>query len=153
MKIQKTENSYIDFVKSLGWDNQANASNQNNIPHLDIYFMNKMSEGNSQNGSQVNNQGNFLEMEEQLKLKTFKPDLQYIKRINDPKNGYLWKAKVYDDFVGKSYDQMRNLLGNMNFMKNTNNEDILGGVDSNFLELEVDVSSFFIFKNYFIFLY
>jgi cathepsin C len=125
----KSENSYIDFVKSLGWDNPS-GSNLNNIPHLDIYFMNKMSEKPTQ--------GNFLAMEEKTKL--FTPDLNYINRVNDPKNGYLWKAKVYDDFVGKSYQQMRHLLGNGNFMKALNQEESLTNV-SHFLELEVEVKS------------
>ena len=68
--------------------------------------------------------------------------LKYINRINDPKNGYLWEAKSYDDFVGKSYSQMRNLLGNNNYLKNipyTKEESDL----SNFLELEIKVHIFF----------
>jgi hypothetical protein len=134
-----SSNSYIDFVKSLGWENSS-GTNFNNIPHLDIYFMNKLSDTDKEQHS-----GNFLEMEE--KTKYFSPDYQYINKINDPKNGYLWKAKVYDDFVGKSYDQMRNLLGNTNFPKhligtaNTNEDSYSQSTTTNsLLELEIKIS-------------
>jgi hypothetical protein len=124
IKVQ-SENSYVDFVKTLGWDSDS-GSNLNNVPHLDIYFLNNMSQ---------NNQGNFLEVEN--KTKFFRPDYDYINRINNPKNGFLWKAKVYNDFVGKSYSQMRNLLGNVNYMKNLPNRSEAEPTD--FLELGIEV--------------
>jgi len=132
LKIQ-SDNSYVDFIKSLGWDNSSSgSSNSNNIPHLDIYFMNKMS--NSQDESINNPQGNnFLAVEE--KTKFFSPDWNYVNKVNDPSNGYLWKAKVYDDFVGKSYGQMRNLLGNTKFFKSSSKN----GEVSDFLEMEIKV--------------
>jgi hypothetical protein len=114
-------NSYIDFIKSLGWDSSSNIGNFNNIPHLDIYFLTNKESSN----------GNFLEVETKSKL--FTPDIQYVNRINDPNNGYLWKAKVYDDFIGKSYSQMRTLLGTNNYRKN---------IVNSFLELSIEVISF-----------
>ncbi len=114
-------NSYIDFIKSLGWDNSSNVGNFNNIPHLDIYFLSNKESSN----------GNFLEVETKSKL--FTPDIEYVKRINNPNNGYLWKAKVYDDFIGKSYSQMRTLLGTNNYRKN---------IANSFLELSIEVISF-----------
>jgi C1A family cysteine protease len=130
-------NSYIDFVKSLGWENSS-GTNFNNIPHLDIYFMNKVSDQDRDSNQHM---GNFLEMEE--KTKYFSPDYQYINKVNNPKNGYLWKAKVYDDFVGKSYDQMRNLLGNINFPKHLISntiEDSDSQPNNSLLELEINIS-------------
>lgn len=119
-----TENSYTEFVKSLGWGNtdSGNSSAQSNIPHLDIYFLNKMSDGSNSviDSGPPGASNNFLEMEATTKI--FKPDMQYVSKINDPKNGYMWQAKVYDDFVGKSYNQMRNLLGNVNFFKTVSQE-------------------------------
>jgi hypothetical protein len=124
------ENSYVDFIKSLGWDGSSGGS-LNNIPHLDIYFLTDIS---TSKGS-----SEFLELTEETKL--FSHDFNYIKRINDPKNGYLWKAKAYDEFTGKSYSQMRNLLGNINYLKNIPGRDIEEGY-SDFLELEIKVRIF-----------
>ena len=133
IKIQ-SENSYVDFIKSLGWDNSnSGSSNSNNIPHLDIYFMNKISNTQDENRSNLQ-ANNFLAVEE--KTKFFSPDWDYVNRVNDPSKGYLWKAKVYDDFVGKSYGQMRNLLGNTKFFKSNSLEN---GEISNFLEMEIKV--------------
>jgi hypothetical protein len=117
-------NSFVDFVKSLGWgSNSSSASTGNylNIPHLDIYF---------DNNNTRDPQQNFLEVE----AKTFSPDLDFVERVNDPTNGYKWTAKVYDDFIGKSYSQMRHLLGNKNPHKSAS------APDPSFLELSVDVS-------------
>ncbi len=136
-----SDNSYMDFVRSLGWGNSSsnddnNANNNNSIPNLDIYFMDQAS--NDSNPS-----SNFLEVESNLGLK-FQPDFDYVSRVNDPKNGYKWTAKVYDDFVGKTYSQMRSLLGNVNFLKTdpfeeSSNKEAEQGTD--FLELGVDVST------------
>lgn len=136
------ENSYVDFIKSLGWD--SNSNNFNNIPHLDIYFLNNM-------GSDENNSGNFLEMDETTKY--FTPDMKYIDKVNNPKNGYMWHAKVYDDFVGKSYNHMRNLLGNANFLKSSGyasddeeQDEASSNITENkkssdFLEFEINLST------------
>lgn len=107
--------SYVDFLKSLRIENSK--SKYNNIPHLDIYFMNDEAD----NGK--NSNGNFLEVNSSTKL--FQPDYDYVNKINDPKNKYLWTAKVHDDFVGKSYTQMRTLLGNTNFHKTSFFDDLL----------------------------
>jgi len=101
--------SYVDFLKSLR--SESSKSKYNNIPHLDIYFLNNDSENDGNN--ERNN--NFLEVNASTKL--FQPDYDYVNRINDPKNKYHWTAKIHEDFIGKSYSQMRNLLGNVNFMK------------------------------------
>jgi hypothetical protein len=102
--------SYVDFLKSLR--NESSKAKYNNIPHLDIYFLNN----DSDNDSDEKN-GNFLEVNASTKL--FQPDIDYVNKVNDPKNNYLWTAKVHDDFTGKSYSQMRNLLGNVNFFKSS----------------------------------
>lgn len=102
--------SYIDFLKSLR--NESSKAKYNNIPHLDIYFLNDSdSESNEKKGS------GFLEVTSSTKL--FEPDYNYVDKVNNPKNNYLWKAKIPDDFIGKSYSQMRNLLGNLNFIKSS----------------------------------
>ena len=132
----QSDNSYVDFIKSLGWGNSSASGGTANIPHLDIYFMNNMSKEESDAA-----QGNFLEMDEKTKM--FTPDLEYIKKINDPSNGYLWKAKVYDEFVGKSYFQMRTLLGNSNSFKAIPNRKSHEEENSNFLEFEVKVKEVF----------
>lgn len=127
--IKSSEYSYMDFVKSLGWD--TNSGSNANIPHLDIYFLDNQNEGQ-------NDQGNFLEVESSTKF--FQPDYAYINRVNNPKNKFMWKAKVYDDFVGKSYSQMRNLLGNVNFLKSFSNKEEESG-ESSYLELEINMSA------------
>jgi len=68
-----SENSYIDFVKTLGWAGSSNREVE--IPHLDIYFM---------NDDNQNNDSGFLEINTNLKY--FQPDLDYVNKINDPKN-------------------------------------------------------------------
>jgi C1A family cysteine protease len=116
-------NSYVDFIKSLNWDNS------NDIPHLDIYLMSNIED-------QQNEGRNFLEMETKNKL--FSPDFSYVNKINNPDNGYLWKAQVYDEFVGKSKLAMRKLLGGNRhgIHKKDNSEN-----NSNqFLELNIAVS-------------
>lgn len=124
---EQNENSYVDFIKSIGWSGNGGGGNLNNIPHLDIYFL---TEGESKGSS------GFLELN--LESKLFTNDKEYIKKINNPKNGYLWKAKAYDEFEGKSYAQMRNLLGNINYLKNIPDKEESGRF-FDFLELEVKV--------------
>jgi len=126
----QNDNSYVSFVKSLGWDGKSEQK-MNDIPHLDIYFLTNLAD--SKKSSE------FLEVAEETKL--FTPDFNYINRINDPKNGYLWEAKSYDDFVGKSYSQMRNLLGSNKYFKNNPNKQDESD-SSNFLELEIKVINF-----------
>ncbi len=104
----KNNNTYVDFLKSLRLE--TSKSKYNNIPHLDIYFLNNESKDESNERNK-----NFLEINSSTKL--FQPDYEYVNKINNPNNKYLWKAKVYDDFIGKSYSQMRNLLGINNFFK------------------------------------
>lgn len=133
INMSSTDNSYIDFVKSLGWENNSGMSNFNNVPHLDIYFLNDKGEEKQQN-----NRGNFLEMDTTTKF--FTPDMTYVNKVNDPKNGFLWKAKVYDDFVGKSYSQMRNLLGNINYLKQIPDLAEESESSSSFLEFSIKVS-------------
>lgn len=123
----QVDNSYVDFIKSLGWDGSI-GGNLNTIPHLDIYFLTNMADSKGSSG--------FLEVGEETK---FTPDFNYINRINNPKNGYLWKAKAYDEFTGKSYSQMRNLLGNVNYLKNIPDKNENFGF-SDFLELEIKVN-------------
>jgi hypothetical protein len=117
--------SYVDFVKNLGWASNSNKS-ENEIPHLDIYFMNDDSE-KSDSG--------FLELNTNLKY--FHPDLQYVNKINDPKSKHTWTAKVYDEFTGKTYSEMRTLLGNFNFIKNFNNDFSTEKGKESFLEFKV----------------
>jgi C1A family cysteine protease len=119
-----TSTNFVDFIKSLGWGSNNPNSNYSNIPHLDIFFTN----------NENKDPQNFLEVE----TKTFAPDMEFVDRVNNPKSSYKWSAKVYDDFIGKSYDQMRHLLGNKSYYRNfvpNNNSD-----DKTFLELSVDVS-------------
>ena len=111
-----SDNPYVDFVKSLKSDN-SKTSKLNDIPHLDIYFISKDND-NEENDKE----GNFLEVNSSTKL--FQPDFNYVNKVNNPKNGYLWTAKIHDDFTGKSYSQMRNLLGNVNFLKSSIFEDV-----------------------------
>jgi hypothetical protein len=112
--------TFVDFVKSLGWGSNHTTENYLNIPHLDIYCANQGKDA----------QQNFLEVD----AKTFTPDMNFVERINNPNNNYKWTAKVYDDFIGKSYSQMRHLLGNKNTFKNIFTQD------TSFLELSVDIS-------------
>ena len=70
---------------------------------MDIYYLNKQTKGKLS--------ANFLEVSTKEKL--FIPDVNFVNRINNPKNGHLWKATIYPDFVGKSYSEMRGLLGNL----------------------------------------
>jgi hypothetical protein len=133
-----SDNSYVDFIKSLAWDsNNPSASSYSNIPHLDIYFLNTMNGGTNGDNSDPS-AGNFLEID--AGTKSFRPDHEYVNKVNNPQSGYLWKAKVYDEFTGKSYSQMRNLLGNVNYLKqlpNLNRNAATSGSD--FLELEIKV--------------
>ena len=92
-----SSNSYDDFFHRF-------ISAENEIPHLDIYYLNKLAENKKPE--------NFLELD--LKTKYFEPDLNYVDKINNPVNEYPWKAKIYKDFIGKTYSEMRNLLGNSN---------------------------------------
>jgi hypothetical protein len=62
--------------------------------------------------------------------------MEYINKVNNPDNGYMWTARVYDDFVGKSYDQMRKLLGGNNFMKGFESEE---SNNPSFLEMSIKV--------------
>jgi hypothetical protein len=90
-------NLYDDFFHKF-------ISSEKEIPHLDIYYLNKMADNKKSSNE------NFLELD--LKTKYFEPDLNYVNKINNPVNEYPWKAKVYTDFIGKTYSEMRNLLGN-----------------------------------------
>ena len=90
-------NTYDDFFHRF-------ISAENDFPHLDIYYLNKLAENKKPE--------NFLELD--LKTKYFEPDLHYVDKINNPVNEYPWKAKIYKDFIGKTYSEMRNLLGNSN---------------------------------------
>jgi len=105
-----TSFSYVDFLKSLR--TESSKAKYSNIPHLDIYFLNNDSDNDSSDKN-----GGFLEVNSSTKL--FQPDYNYVNKVNDPKNNYLWTAKIHDDFIGKSYSQMRNLLGNVNFIKSS----------------------------------
>jgi len=119
-----SELSYVDFVKNLGWNSGSNKS-ENEIPHLDIYFMNEESE-KAESG--------FLEINTNLKY--FHPDLEYVNKINNPNNKHTWTAKVYDEFTGKTYSEMRTLLGNFNFIKNFNNDFSMEKGKESFLEIK-----------------
>jgi hypothetical protein len=120
-----SELSYVDFVKNLGWASGSNKSDME-IPHLDIYFMNDDNE-KADSG--------FLELNTNLKY--FQPDLGYVNKINDPKNRHTWTARVYDEFTGKSYSEMRTLLGNFNFIKTFNNDFPAEKGKESFLEIKV----------------
>lgn len=126
---QSDPKTYVDFIKSLSKD----SGNYNNIPHLDIYFMDTMKSEEKEGGT-----GSFLE--ESIGAKYFQPDLRFIQRVNDPINKYKWKAKAYDEFNGKSYLHMRNLLGNVNYMKGLQNQIRENKLADSFLELEIKMS-------------
>lgn len=126
--------NYVEFLKNLinSSITPEEEGYSSSIPHLDIYFLNNL---NSYTES------NFLEETISTKLsdKVFNPDINYVNKINDPKNNYKWKATVYSEFIGKSYSSMRNLLGNANFMKNLiqTNENKL---NPQFIELDVNTN-------------
>jgi hypothetical protein len=124
LNLSYSDISYSDFINSMGWTNSnsnsklksnlksfSNSSKnpENEIPHLDIFF----SDNNNNNNQRLNSE--FLETESSTKL--FEPDNNYVEKINNPDNKYTWTAKVYDEFKGKSYSSMRNLLGGINYLK------------------------------------
>jgi C1A family cysteine protease len=132
--------NYVDFLKSLIKNtNEGEQDGMSSVPHLDIYFMNSAKEDTEYQES------NFLEAEisSVLKEKTFSPDMEYVKKINNPKNNFKWEATIYPAFVGKSYSSMRSLLGNVNSMKNLINtkvEEPTKWQGNQFIELDVSMS-------------
>lgn len=125
--------NYVDFLKTLvsSAAKEDYSNNSINIPHLDIYFLNGDEESNYSTS-------NFLEHEVSVN-KVFVPDYDYVNKINSSSK-YLWKAAVYDEFVGKSYKSMRSLLGNLNFNKNFYDPDS-SKTNNSFIELEESYSN------------
>jgi hypothetical protein len=138
--------SYEDFIHSLNGNEKKNGKignvkdGFNDIPHLDILFDENQEEDNNSNNNKnikKNEDNNFLEMKTVTKL--FQPDLDYIKKINNPHNKYLWTAKIHDDFIGKSYSQMRNLLGRKNYLKKNNiDEDDLEEIRAEISQIKIE---------------
>lgn len=94
--------------------------------------------GNSFNSEDLSNSYTpnneiFMELEAEYDVKTFEPDISFVEKINSSKSS-LWKAKIHDEFIGKSYSFMRKILGLNSYNISTFKESI---IDSSFLESEI----------------
>ena len=78
-----------------------------------------------------NNEIYFMELESEEDIRTFEPDYSFIEKINSNNNS-LWKAKAHNEFIGKSYNYMRKLLGLSKFNLKQNENYF-----SSFLETKV----------------
>ena len=80
------------------------------VPHQDIY--------------------NFLELESDMGMKVFEPNIDFVNKINSDTNS-LWKAGVHEEFTGKTYNYMRKLLGITNSnMKNQDQSNFTSFIES-----------------------
>ena len=119
--------TYEEFLKGI------NTENYENVPHLDIYFLNDNTKENKDNDKE-HGTSSFLG----LKSKLFQPDYGYVNKINNDVHS-TWKAKVYNNFIGKTYSEMRYLLGNSNSLPMMVQSSPQPSFSS-FLELSMEIS-------------
>ena len=121
--IKKVNSKDIEHQKEVV---TVDKNDDADIPHLDIYYLNQKLKNKKRFG--------FIEMSTSTNENdVFVPDLEYVKRINNPKSNSLWKAAVYEEFIGKSYEEMRLLLGGRRSAKNFSFNRL--NKDESFLEL------------------
>lgn len=125
---------------NLNNNNANSAVNNNNI--LDN-FNGALTEDFTIPHSDIYSSSNFLEMEVDMSLKLFEPDLDFVNKINSDNNS-LWKAKVHPEFVGKSYLYMKRLLGLSTLLNNKSpntNEASESYLNTRSIFLESEISS------------
>ena len=101
-KPSEEPKTFEEFLKGI------NTENYENVPHLDIYFLNDNTKENKDNDKE-HATSRILGQKSTL----FHPDYGYVNKINNDVHS-TWKAKVYNNFIGKTYSEMRYLLGNSN---------------------------------------
>lgn len=119
--------TFEEFIRGIDLDNYEN------VPHLDIYFLNDNTKEENDNGIE-HHKSSFVGLKSQL----FQPDYGYVQKINSDSKS-TWKAKVYEDFKGKTYGEMRNLLGNSHSLP-IMIESQSPQSSSSFLELSIEIS-------------